>query len=258
MLLAIDIGNTTIQAGVFADGALGPSWRLAADHDRLADEYGILLASLLRAAGRAPADVDGAVIGSVVPVLLPVFQSVVRRFFEVEPVIVGSTVRTGLRIRYDRPNEVGADRIVDAVAARARHGPPPLIVVDFGTATVFDAVNAEGDYLGGAIAPGVGIAAEALFARASRLARVDLERPSRAIGRTTEEAVQSGILFGYVGLVEGIISRFKAELGGGRVVGTGGWAERIGRETTAVDVVDPDLGLWGLQLVYGMNAEGTP
>ena len=258
MLLAIDIGNTTIQAGVFEAGELGPSWRLSTEHERLADEYGILLTGLLHAVGREPESVDGAVIGSVVPVLLPVFQSALRRFFRVDPVVVDSTVRTGLRIRYDRPNEVGADRIVDAVAARERHGPPPLIVVDFGTATVFDAINAEGDYLGGAIAPGVGIAAEALFSRASRLARVDLVRPSRAIGRTTEEAVQSGVLFGYVGLVEGIISRFKAELGGGRVVGTGGWAERIGRETAAVDVVDPDLGLWGLQMVYAMNTEGMP
>ena len=181
-----------------------------------------------------------------------------RRFFDVEPVVVGSTIRTGMRIRYEHPNEVGADRIVDAIAARDRHGPPPLIIVDFGTATVFDAIDANGDYLGGAIAPGVGIAAEALFSRASRLARVELERPAQAIGRTTTESIQSGILFGYVGLVEGIIARFKAELGGGRVVGTGGWADRIARETRAVDVVDQDLSLWGLRRVYQLNAEGTP
>lgn len=258
MLLAVDIGNTTIQAGVFADGALGPSWRLATDHDRLSDEYGILLSSLLRTAQIEPEGVHGAVVSCVVPILLPVFQAVCRRFFNVEPVIVGSTIRTGMRIRYERPNEVGADRIVDAIAALERHGPAPLVVVDFGTATVFDAIDAQGDYLGGAIAPGVGIAAEALFSRASRLARVELERPARAIGRTTTESIQSGILFGYVGLVEGIIARFKAELGGGRVVGTGGWADRISRETKAVDVVDQELSLWGLLMIYQMNAEGTP
>lgn len=258
MLLAIDIGNTTIQAGTFADGELGPTWRLATDHDRLADEYGMLLASLLRAEGVSPDAIDAAILATVVPDLLPVFQAVCRRYFKVEPIVVSSTLRTGIQIRYDRPSEVGADRIVDAVAALDRHGPPPLIVVDFGTATVFDAIDADGDYLGGAIAPGIGIAAQALFDRASRLSQVDLERPSRAIGRNTEEAIQSGILFGYVGLVEGIITRFKAELGGGRVIGTGGWAQRISKETTAVEIVDPDLTLYGLQLLYRMNAEGTP
>ena len=258
MLLAIDIGNTTIQVGVFEDGALGPTWRLSTDHERLADEYGMVLRSMLDAAAVEPGAVNGAVIASVVPSLLPTFQALCRRYFEVEPVVVSQTLRTGLKIRYDRPSEVGADRIVDAVAAIERHGPPPLIVVDFGTATVFDAIDAAGDYLGGAIAPGIGIASEALFRRASRLARVDLERPATAIGRTTEAAVQSGVLFGYVGLVEGIIARFKAELGGGRVVGTGGWAERIAKETTAVDVVDADLTLYGLEMLYRMNAEGTP
>ena len=258
MLLAVDIGNTTIQAGVFVDGELGSSWRLATDHERLSDEYGILLSSLLKTGGYAPQAVDGAVISCVVPSLLPVFQAVCRRFFGAEPVVVGSTIRTGMRIRYEHSTEVGADRIVDAIAALDRHGPPPLIVVDFGTATVFDAIDGNGDYLGGAISPGVGIAAEALFSRASRLARVELERPPKAIGRTTKESIQSGILFGYVGLVEGIIARFKAELGGGRVVGTGGWADRIAKETDAVDVVDQDLGLWGLLLIYQMNPQGTP
>ena len=174
MLLAVDIGNTTIQAGVFVDGELGSSWRLATDHERLSDEYGILLSSLLKTGGYAPQAVDGAVISCVVPSLLPVFQAVCRRFFGAEPVVVGSTIRTGMRIRYEHSTEVGADRIVDAIAALDRHGPPPLIVVDFGTATVFDAIDGNGDYLGGAISPGVGIAAEALFSRASRLARVEL------------------------------------------------------------------------------------
>ena len=258
MLLVIDIGNTTIQAGVFINADLGPTWRLATDHGRLADEYGILLASLLRTEGIPLEEVDGAIISSVVPPLQPVFQAVCRRYFKTEPVIVTHTMRIGMQILYDRPDEVGADRIVDAVAAIERHGPPPLIVVDFGTATVFDAIDQHGNYLGGAISPGVGIAAEALFSRASRLANVELERPPRAIGTDTRTAVQSGILFGYVGLVEGIIARFKAELGGGTVVGTGGWAQRIAKETRAVDVVDPDLTLHGLRLLYQRNAEGTP
>ncbi|MEE9277450.1 MAG: type III pantothenate kinase [Dehalococcoidia bacterium] len=258
MLLTIDIGNTTIQAGVFTDATLGSTWRLATDHDRLADEYGILLVSLLKADGLQPEGIDGSIISTVVPTLLPVFQDVCRRYFGTEPLVVGHTMRTQLRIHYDPPSGVGADRIADAVGALARHGPPPLIVVDFGTATVFDAIDANGDYIGGAISPGIGVAAQALFERAARLARVDIERPPRAIGTNTDMAVQSGVLFGYVGLVEGIISRFKAELGGGRVIGTGGWAQRVAKETAAVDIVDPDLTLYGLQLLYSMNAEGTP
>ena len=258
MLLVLDIGNTTIQAGVFTNGELGATWRLATDHDRLTDEYGFMLASLLRAEGVPPDQIDGAIISTVVPTLLPVFQAACRRYFNTDPLIVSHTLRTGLRIHYDRPSDVGADRIADAVAALHRHGPPPLIVVDFGTATVFDAIDANGDYVGGAISPGIGIAAQALFARAAQLSRVNLERPATAIGRDTETAMQSGVLFGYVGLVEGIISRFKAELGGGRVIGTGGWAGRIAPETTAVDVVDLDLTLYGLQLLYSQNAEGTP
>ena len=258
MLLVIDIGNTTIQAGVFSAGTLGPTWRMSTDHDRLTDEYGILLASFLRMEKQQPEDVVGAIISSVVPVLQPVFQEVCRRYFHVEPLVVGPALRTGLRIHYKPPDAVGADRIVDAVAALDRHGPGPLIVVDFGTATVFDAIDANGDYLGGAISPGVGVAAEALFRRAARLAPVDLERPPRAIGQNTANAIQSGILFGYVGLVEGVITRFKAELGGGKVIGTGGWAPRIAKETKAVDVVDSDLTLHGLHLLYTMNVTGTP
>ena len=258
MLLVIDIGNTTIQTGLVSAGTLRLTWRMSTDHDRLTDEYGILLRSFLRMEEQQPEDVDGAIISSVVPALQPVFQEVCRRYFHVEPLVVGAALRTGLRIHYKPPDAVGADRIADAVAALARHGPGPLIVVDFGTATVFDAIDVSGDYLGGAISPGVGVAAEALFRRAARLAPVDLERPPRAIGQNTPNAIRSGILFGYVGLVEGVITRFKAELGGGKVIGTGGWAPRIAKETKAVDVVDPDLTLHGLHLLYTMNVTGTP
>ena len=258
MLLAIDIGNTTIHAGVFRDRDLGPTWRLATDHDRLADEYGIQLVSLLRTLSVDPDTIDAAIVSSVVAPLQPVFQSVCRRFFGVEPLLVGVHLRGVPQIEYDRPSDVGADRICDAVAAMDRYGPGPLIIVDFGTGTVFDAIDERGRYVGGAIAPGIGIAADALFARASRLPKIDLERPPAAIGTNTIHAVQSGLLFGYVGLVEGLIERFKQELGGGTVIGTGGWSARIAKETTAVDIVDADLTLEGMQLLYSLNAEGTP
>ena len=169
MLLAIDIGNTTVQLGLFDGAQLGPTWRIATAHDRLADEYGVLLRALLRTQRRDPTDVQAVIIASVVPALIPVFQEVSQAYFAVEPLLVGSGIKTGLRITYDSPREVGADRVVDAVAALALHGPPPLIVVDFGTATVFDAIDREGSYIGGSIAPGIGVAAEALFERASRL-----------------------------------------------------------------------------------------
>jgi type III pantothenate kinase len=258
VLLAIDIGNTTIHVGIFADRTLGPTWRLATDHDRLADEYGIQLSSLLRAEDFDLAQIDGAILSSVVPPLQSVFQNVCRRFFDLEPMVVVSSMRGVPLIHYDRPSDVGADRLCDAVAAIDRYGPGPLIIVDFGTGTVFDAIDAGGSYLGGSIAPGIGIAAEALFQRASRLPQIEIDRPPAAIGTNTTTAVQSGLLFGYVGLVEGIIERFKQELGGGKVIGTGGWSSRIARETTAVDIVDRDLTLEGLRVLYGLNAEGTP
>ena len=258
MLLAMDIGNTTIHAGIFADRELGPTWRLATDHDRLADEYGIQLSSLLGGEHVDLDQIDGAILSSVVPPLQPVFQNVCRRFFHVEPMVVVASMRGVPLIRYDRPSDVGADRLCDAVAALDRYGSGPLIIVDFGTGTVFDAIDADGSYLGGAIAPGIGIAADALFERASRLPEIEIDRPPAAIGTNTVTALQSGLLFGYVGLVEGLIERFKQELGGGKVIGTGGWSERIARETTAVDIVDKDLTLEGLQLLYRLNAEGTP
>ena len=196
-------------------------------------------------------------MASVVPDLVPVFERLLGRYFGVEPVVIGTGTRTGVRILYDNPREVGADRIVDVVAALNLYGPPPLIIVDFGTATVFDAVNADGDYLGGAIAPGIGIASEALFERAAKLYRVELERPKSAIGKNTVAAIQSGTLFGYVGLVEGMVARFKKELGGSaRVIATGGWAELLAKETKVFDVVDQNLTLTGLRLIHGMQRNG--
>jgi type III pantothenate kinase len=254
MLLAIDVGNTNITVGVLKGEELKGTWRLAPDVNRLADEYGVLIVNLLGQEGIERKDIDGAVISSVVPDLDPVFDSVCRRYFQVRPLMVSAGVRTGLRILYDSPREVGADRVADAVGAIKLYG-TPLIVVDLGTATVFDAISAAGEYVGGAIAPGLAIAAEALFRRAARLYRVELARPASAVGRNTVAAVQSGVIFGYVGLVEGMVARFKEELGQeAKVVATGGWAELMASETDVIDVVDTDLTLKGLRLIYEMNS----
>jgi type III pantothenate kinase len=204
----------------------------------------------------APEAIEEAVMASVVPDLVPAFEQLCRRYFKVTPLVVGTGTRTGVRILYDSPRDVGPDRVVDVVAALKLYGPPPLIIVDLGTATVFDAVSASGDYLGGAIAPGIGIASAALFQRAAKLPRVELQRPDAAIGKNTAAAVQSGLLFGYVGLIEGMVARFKEELGGkARVIGTGGWVPIIARETSAIDVVDLDLTLVGLRMVHEASRE---
>lgn len=254
MLLAVDIGNTNVHFGVFEGETLRGTWRLATDVDRVTDEYAILLLGLLATGGVAPGAVTDCVISSTVAPLTPLFSELIKRYFNLTALVVGSGVKTGIRILYDNPRDVGPDRVIDAVAAIRLYGPPPLIVVDCGTATVFDAISKDGDYLGGAIAPGIGLSAEALFSRASMLYRVELTKPTTAIGKNTPHALQSGIMFGYVGLVEGVIARFRRELGGSaRVVGTGGWAATIARETNCIDVLDPNLTLYGLRLIYDVN-----
>ena len=256
MLLAIDVGNTTITIGLFQGEELRATWRIATDHERLADEYAVILLGLLTTADVSAHDLDDAVLASVVPDLAPVFDRLCRQHLGLSPLVVGPGTRTGVRVLYDSPRDVGADRIVDVVGALKRHGPPPLIIVDLGTALVFDAVSAEGDYLGGALAPGIHIAAEALSERAAKLYPVELVRPPSAIGKNTVSALQSGLLFGYVGLIEGMVSRFKKELGGdAKVVGTGGWSDVLARETDVFDAVDPDLTLHGLRLVNEANRE---
>jgi type III pantothenate kinase len=253
MLLTIDIGNTNITFGLYEGETLGPRWRIRTIHEKMPDEYGILLDQLFRHQGYEPEQVTGVALASVVPPLTPIFAQACRDYVGQTPLVIDAGVRTGVPIRYDNPREVGADRVVDAAAVRAMYG-MPACVVDFGTATTFDAVSAEGDYLGGAIAPGVGIAAQALFERTAKLPRVDLTRPPAAIGRNTVHSIQSGLLFGYVGLVEGMVARFKAELGPEtRIVATGGLAEVIARETEVIDVVDPWLTLHGLRIIYELN-----
>jgi type III pantothenate kinase len=253
MLLAIDIGNTNITFGLYEGDALGPRWRIRTIHEKMPDEYGLLMDQLFRHRGYRPEQVTGAVMASVVPPLTPVFEQACRDYVSRDPLVVNADVETGVRILYDNPRAVGADRVVDAAAVRALYG-VPACVVDFGTATTFDAVSAEGDYLGGAIAPGVGISAQALFERTAQLPRVELTRPPSAIGRNTVHSMQSGLLFGYVGLVEGMVARFKAELGPEtRIIATGGLAELVARETDVIDVVDPWLTLHGLRIVYELN-----
>ena len=256
MLLAIDVGNTTITIGLFEGETLRATWRIGTEHQRLEDEYAVILLALLAAEGVQPGDVKHVSLASGVPDLIPVFENLCRQRLGTTPLVVGTGTRTGVKILYDSPRDVGADRVADVVAAIKRYGPPPLIIVDLGTGLVFDAVSADGDYLGGAIAPGVHVAAEALYERAAKLYPVELSRPPAAIGKNTVGAVQSGLLFGYVSLIEGMVGRFRAELGGAaKVIGTGGWAELFARETDVFDVVDPDLTLHGLRLIYELNRE---
>jgi len=253
MLLAVDIGNTNITIGVFDGNKMKATWRVATGVHRMPDEYASLILHLFEHEGIATSQITDAILCSVVPPLTGVFEEMCRHYLKVSPLLVEAGVKTGVRISMDNPREVGADRIVNAVAAHQLYG-GAVIVIDLGTATTFDAVSEEGDYLGGAIAPGIAIATEALFARTAVLPRVELTHPKRAIGRSTVAAMQSGIVFGYAGLIEGIVTRIKQELGGkAKVVATGGYAELLARETPAIEEVNPDLTLIGLRLIYEMN-----
>ena len=258
MLLAIDIGNTNVSLGVFDGETLKATWRIATDARRLADEYALLVSNILSLKGVHGEDITDACLCSAAPTLTPTFEEVCRGYFKVTPLTVTAGVKTGVRILYDNPRDVGADRIVDAVAAYRLYG-GPVIIVDFGTATVFDAVSSDGDYLGGAIAPGINVAAEALFLSTSQLRRVELTPPKSPIGRNTVASLQSGLLLGHVGLVEGMVARFKAEMGEGtKVVATGGLAGVIAKETKAVDAINPDLALLGLRMIYDLNRASLP
>jgi type III pantothenate kinase len=253
MLLAIDVGNTNLTLGLYSGETLGPRWRLATVHDRMPDEYGLQLLGLLAHAGHQPNDITGICLASVVPPLTGKVVEACRIYLGQEPLVVDAGVKTGVRIRYEDPRAVGADRIVDAAAVQRLYG-GPACVVDFGTATTFDAISADGDYLGGAIAPGIGISAEALYLHTAKLLRVDLQRPPAAIGRNTVHAMQSGLLFGYVALVEGMVTRFRSELGQQmKVIATGGLAEIVARETAVLEIIAPWLTLDGLRIIWDMN-----
>jgi len=257
VLFCIDVGNTNTVLGLYEGSNLVSHWRIATDHQKMPDEYAMLILDLFARAGHKPSIVKGIIITSVVPSLTGTFEQACEEYLAQTPLVVSAAVRTGVEIRIDNPQEVGADRIVNCVAAHHRYG-GPVCVVDFGTATTFDAVSGEGHYLGGAIAPGIGIAAEALFQRTARLPRIDLVRPPAAIGKNTVHAMQSGLLFGYVGLVEGLVARIRAELGTDtKVIFTGGLAPLLAVETEVDDAVDPWLTLEGLRLIWEMNRSGA-
>jgi type III pantothenate kinase len=231
-------------------------------HERTGDEYGLLLRGFLSAAQIEPGQIEGVAVSCVVPPVRAAIAEMARQTFSMEPLFIDPGVRTGLPILTDNPQEVGADRIVNAVAAFARHG-GPTVVVDFGTATTFDAISARGEYLGGVIAPGVGIAAEALFQHAAKLPRVEITRPRRVIGRNTVSSIQSGLLFGYAGLVNGIVERMRIEMApprgdGVQVIATGGHAATIADECPILEIIEPDLTLDGLRRIWERNRSGTP
>ena len=253
MLLAIDIGNTNITFGVFDGDKLVARARVATVASRMPDEYGLMLNQLLELKGVDSEGITDVCMCSVVPPLSPAFIELCRSYLNIEPLVVGAGTKTGIRIAYENPRDVGADRIVDAAAALKFYG-GPAIVVDIGTATVFDAITADGQYLGGAIAPGISIAADSLFHSTSQLRRVQLEAPPTAIGKNTVHALQSGLVLGYADLVKGMIQRFDKELGGGaKVIATGGLAPIVSKEVGLFDAVDHDLTLNGLKLIFDLN-----
>lgn len=253
MLLAVDIGNTQTLFGLFDGQTLRADWRTATHKHATSDEVGVMLRALFREGGVDPGQVQGVIVSSVVPDLKGVIGEMSRRYLGCEPLFIEPGVKTGLPILYENPHEVGADRIVNAVAAVARHG-APVIVLDFGTATTFDVVGPGGEYLGGVIAPGLGISAEALFAKAARLHRVDVRRPEKVIGRNTEQSVQSGLFHGYAALVGGLVRRIREELGtDAPVVATGGLAPVFEPALDFLREVDIGLTLEGLRLIWDMN-----
>ena len=252
MLLVVDVGNTNTVLGLMDGEEVRQQWRIST-LPRTTDEVGLAMTQLLTLRGWKVADVEGVIISCVVPSMLYNIEKAVRRYLHVEPLVVGSGIKTGMRVRTDNPREVGADRIVNAVAAVERWS-PPLVVVDFGTATTFDCVDAKGDYVGGAIAPGLAISAEALFTRTSKLPRVPVTRPPKAIGTNTVSAIQSGLFHGYVGLVNELATVCKRQLGGPVTsVATGGFANLIARECAQIEHVDEHLTLRGLSLLWHRN-----
>ncbi len=255
MILVLDVGNTNIVVGVYDGIVLRHHWRLRTVRDQTEDELGIHIKSLFSDVNLSPSVIDGVAISSVVPPLMPALERMAEQYFHLKPLVVSADIKTNLPIDYDSPKDVGADRIVNAVAAIAEYG-APLIIVDFGTATTFCVVDENGRYLGGLIAPGIHISTEALFQRAAKLPRIELVKPPTVIGKNTVSAMQAGVIYGFIGQVDGLVRRIKEELRlDYTVVATGGLAELVSSESNAVDIVDPNLTLKGLRLLYTMNQE---
>jgi type III pantothenate kinase len=255
MLLVFDIANTNIKIGLFDGDKIRANWRISTGVHRMADEYAIMLLNLVKHHGIDTADITQGAMSCVVPPLLSVFNELFERYLHIKPLVVGPGVKTGLRIRMDNPREVGADLIANAAGALTLYK-PPIIVVALGTATAFAIVSKEKDYIGGVIAPGIGISAEALYTRTAALPRVDLTKPRKTIGSNTLAAMQSGLVYGWAGLIEGIVNRIQEELGeNATVVATGGYAGLIARETRTIDEVNPDLTLIGIKVIHDMNLE---
>ena len=255
MLLAIDVGNTNILLGVFKGDTLLHDWRLLTEVEKTVDEYGILFQNLYSSSHLTIDDTEDIIISCVIPPLMSTFEDLCQKYFHLKPLIVGPGMKTGIPILYDNPREVGADRVVNAVCAYETHK-RSIIVVDFGTATTFDCISAKGEYLGGAIAPGILISSEALFHRASKLPRVELVKPQSVIGKNTTASMQAGIVYGYVGLIDGIVSRMKKEMGDNPlVIATGGLARLIAAESETINTVDEYLTLKGLQIIHDKNRE---